>query len=115
MDFDRLQRRSRKSLVDIAHDCLGLVQDETVMLERRYPAESVAREVCLGAEFARPHTYQLVGYALLGKREPHAPYIGAQCRAIDDRSRHYASPCRKSSGRDMSAGLPAVKRLRDAA
>src|SRR5579862_8759878 len=77
MQLNRLQRCRGKRLVDVAHDCLRLIEREAVVLEGGDAAERVAREMRLAAKFTGPDADQLMRDALLGQRQPHAPHIGA--------------------------------------
>jgi hypothetical protein len=59
-----LQWRARETLVDIAHDRLGLVEREAVMLEAGDLGERLARQVRLFAVCAERHVDQFMRHAL---------------------------------------------------
>ncbi len=102
-----LQRRSRETLVDIAHDRLGLVEGKAVVLEGRDLGEGLASQMRRFAVSAERHLDKLVGDALFGERQSRAPHIGAAGRTVNDRMRHHRSPvriCSLISGDETVAG-----------
>jgi hypothetical protein len=90
-----LERGSGERLVDVARDGAGLVELESVVLERWNPTERLTREVVVRRTARRKHVDldQAVADALLGEGQAHDPHIDAVRRAKHDRYRQLRISC----------------------
>src|SRR5262245_20922500 len=92
-DVSWLQRKPRKSLLDIRDDRTRLIDGEITVPQDWYPVEGMQCQVARFAHF-RLQVMERVGHFLVGQHQPHNVDKGTARKPIDDWIGHFALPYR---------------------